>query len=126
MRNLGMAAIVAALMAGSAPIVRAQVQNPPPRPANPALHRREIRDRMEDRRDRREDVRDRRENVRDRRENVIDRREDRVLVIDASSALVTPCSTSERVRINSTYSRYCAVRRAIGMSRTLMFSLRIR
>jgi hypothetical protein len=76
MRNLGMAAIAAALMAGTAPVVQAQNTHTPVRPAPAVVHRRELRDRLEDRRDRREDVRDRRENVRDRRENVRDRRED--------------------------------------------------
>jgi len=51
MRNLGKAAILAALMAGAATVARAQ---------DVRLHRREIRDRVEDRRDRREDRRDRR------------------------------------------------------------------
>jgi len=51
MRNLGKAAILAALMAGAATVARAQ---------DVRLDRREIRDRVEDRRDRREDRRDRR------------------------------------------------------------------
>ena len=62
MRNVGMAAIAAALMAGTATVALAQDA------------RRPVRDRVEDRWDRREDVRDRRENVRDRRENVRDRK----------------------------------------------------
>ena len=68
MRNLRMAAIAAALMAGAATVASAQ---------DVRVLRREVRDRVEDRRDRREDVRDRRENVRDRRENVRDRLENR-------------------------------------------------
>ena len=71
MRNLGMAAIAAVLMAGTAPALRAQGTHSPAR-----SHRAIVRDRLEDRRDRREDVRDRRENVQDRREDVRDHRED--------------------------------------------------
>jgi len=75
MRNLGIAAIAAALMAGAAPAARAQsVHTSPARALHPNGQRRETRDRLEDRRDRREDVRDRRENVRDRREDRRDRR----------------------------------------------------
>jgi hypothetical protein len=62
MRNLGIAAIAAALMAGAAPVARAQnVHTSPARALHPNVQRREFRDRLEDRRDRREDVRDRRE-----------------------------------------------------------------
>jgi hypothetical protein len=81
MRNLGIAAIAAALLAGTAPLALAQnVQTRHPRPLHPELHHRAPaarRDRLEDIRDRREDVRDRRENRRDRAEDIRDRREDR-------------------------------------------------
>jgi hypothetical protein len=100
MRNLGIAAIAAALLAGTAPLALAQnVQTRHPRPLHPELHHRAPaarRDRLEDirdRRDRAEDIRDRREDrrdalhdggrrdgledVRDRREDVRDRLEDR-------------------------------------------------
>jgi hypothetical protein len=80
MRNLGMAAIAAALLAGTAPLALAQnVQTRRARPLHPELHHRAPaarRDRLENVRDRREDVRDRRENVRDRLEDRRDRAED--------------------------------------------------
>ncbi len=78
MRNLGLAAIAAALLAATAPVVRAQNTNTRHvRPLHPELQHRAVRrDRVEDIRDRREDVVDRRENVRDRVENRRDRAED--------------------------------------------------
>ena len=81
MRNLGMAAIAAALLAGTAPVALAQkVETRHPRPLHPELHHRDAavrRDRLEDVRARRENVRDRLENRRDRAEDIRDRREDR-------------------------------------------------
>jgi hypothetical protein len=50
-------------------------------------------------------------------------------LISISIAAITRYSAASsrfRVRITSTYSMYCSVSRAIGMSRTSMFALRIR
>src|SRR4051812_44422533 len=81
MRNLGMAAIAAALLAGTAPLALAQsVETRHPRPLHPGLQHRDLaerRDRLERVRDRRENVRDGLEKRRDRAEYIRDRREDR-------------------------------------------------
>ena len=76
MRNLGAAALVAALIVIPSVVAEAQSR----RPLSTRAERRaesDRGDRIEDIRDRREDRADRREGVRDRRENVRDRREDR-------------------------------------------------